>query len=168
MVPYRETVRFGAVYHTLMLGTLAVLAAALTVFLATKVYVGAIAVAAVLPFQLWVCLGCRKFDLLVTDEEFVARHWFLRLRLRLSDIASVQVRDRLELPEPYRGHIKVGPGYHGWKDLKVLVCRGGASVVEIRRKDGLLFIIAPTDATALYEAVRSGSQEAAATEGEAR
>lgn len=143
---YRETIPYGVVYHTIMLAMILVLFALLLIFAATKLYAGVIALSVTLPFIIWVYIGCRKTELIVTTEEFRINYWLTKVKVRVSDMASVQVEERLVLPPPYQGHIKVGYGWHSWPDLKVMVCRKGLQVLEMRKKNGVTVIVTPLNA----------------------
>jgi len=156
---YHETIFFGKVYHGLMWAVILLLAAGLVVFLVTAVYAGAIACGLLLPFIAWTYVGCRKVDLHVTPERFEVRYWFRKLSVRLADITWVEVQDRLTLPRPQQGHIKVFFGWESCGGLEVMAWRRGTPAVEIRKTDGVTILITPLDANKLAEAIRRGIEQ---------
>lgn len=162
---YRETIPFGKVYHGVMGGVILLLVAGLIVFGITGLYAGVIALALTLPFVGWVYVGCRKTDLVVTRECFEVRYWFAKLIIPVNNIASVRVRDEIVLPPSYQGHIKVGYGWHSWRDLKVMVCRRGLPVVEMNTQDGVTVIVTPLRANKLVELLSQRIDQRSNSEG---
>ena len=148
---YQETIPFGKVYHSIMGGLLFLLFAILIAFSITGLFAGMIALLVAIPFVIWVFIGCRKTDLFITNDRFEVRYWFMKLSIPVSNIASVFIRDEIVLPLSYQGHIKVGYGWHSWKYLKVIVCRNGLLVVEIKTKEGVTVIVTPLHADKIVE-----------------
>ena len=62
-----------------MSGVILLLIAALIVCDFTVLFVGVIALGVTLVFVIWIYVGCRKTDLLVTHERFEVRYWFMKL-----------------------------------------------------------------------------------------
>lgn len=151
MILYRETIPFGKLYHGLMLGEILLLAAGLIIFWLNGLGAAAIAFGATILFVGWAFLGCRKTDIAVTQGYFEVRYWFMRLTISLKEILSVKVRDKIVLPHPYQGHIKVGYGGHSLPGLKVVVCRMGLPVLEMNTQDGNTVIVTPLHADKLAQ-----------------
>lgn len=141
-VIYQETIPLGRTYHLVMFGIIIVLLALIVIFIATAIYPGIIATVPTLIFIIWLYAKFQKIELSVTVDEFIVRFWLKTLRISISDIASVEVKDPSLLPPPYRGHVKVSWGYSAWKDLKVIIFYRGSGI-HIRKKNGELVIITP-------------------------
>jgi hypothetical protein len=148
---YRETIPFGKVYHGVMGALMCLLAPGLVVFWLAELYAGVIALGVTVPFVGWAYVGCRKTEMVVTHECFGVRYWFAELTVPLKNILSVRVRDKIVLPPSYQGHIKVGYGWHSWRDLKVMVCRTGLPVLEMNTRDGVTVIVTPLHADRLAQ-----------------
>jgi hypothetical protein len=150
---YQETIPLCRTYHLVMFGIIIVLLALIVIFIATAIYPGIIATVPTLIFIIWLYAKFQKIVLSVTVDEFIIRFWLKTLRISISDIASVEVKDPSILPEPYRGHVKVSWGYSGWKDLKIIIFHRGDGI-HIRKKNGELIIVTPKDPEKLCETLK--------------
>lgn len=150
-VLYREDTPLGVVYHIIMVTIIVALAAGTLVFALTGVYTAALPTALPLVFVVWLYATFRKVTLKVTAERLTVRFWSKTLRVWIEEIESVEIKDSVVLPKPYRDHVTIFWGYCAWSDLKVALFRRHSRAVDIRKKGGELVIVTPKDPEKLHD-----------------
>jgi len=138
---YQEIIPQDRIYYFVMIGVSLFLAVLTIVFIVTKILVGAISTGLTMIFLIFITITTKDAKLIVTDQEFIIKFWFLTFKTKLSDINTVEIKDVSLLPEPYRGHVKFWVrGIKFFDGLMVLRLRDG-DAVHIRTKKGQTIIV---------------------------
>jgi len=141
MVVYREIIPQGRVYYLIMNGGILLLIILTLIFIATNIWAGAVSTSLTAIFLVFVRATTKKAELIVTNQEFIMKFWFLTFKTKLSDIDTVEIKDVSLLPKPYQGHVKFWVrGIKFFDGLRVFRLRDG-DAVHIKTKKGQTIIV---------------------------
>ena len=150
---YKEIIPQDRIYYLIMNGVILFLVILTLIFMVTTLWAGVISTGLTAIFLIFIRATTKKAKLIVTDEEFIMKFWFLTFKTKLSDIDTIEIKDVSLLPEPYQRHVKFWlRGIKFFDGLRVLRLRNG-DAVHIRTREGQTIIVTPANNQALVEAL---------------
>ncbi|RKX69270.1 hypothetical protein DRP53_08735 [candidate division WOR-3 bacterium] len=157
-VIYRERIPLGRSHRLLLSFLIMASAAFFIIFTLANIPLGMLVAAFVLLVLLIVYRSFQKAMLILTKDELLIRSLLPPLRIRVEEISSIEVRDKLVLPEPYQGHIRVGGVfYRSWPDLKILKYRKNG-YLYIGKQNGESIILTPKHPNRLEDLLKKLKQ----------
>ena len=152
-VIYKETVPLGNTYKKIIFVVVVFLAFLTLIFVVVDLSVGVLSTILTAVFVWTIYLTFKDVKLIVTSHEFIIKWWFIKSRITLADIETVEIKDVDDLPIQYKGHVKIYWGVRSFKDLKVVKLRKGKAV-HIKISSGKTIIITAKSNEALVKALQ--------------
>jgi hypothetical protein len=155
---YKEVIPFGKSYKLAMQIVIIMLALLTVIFIYYKLPEGFISSGLTLIFIILIAKTIREVNLYVTDRELVWKWGFLKFKVPISDIITVEIKDVDSIPEIYRGHIKIYWGLINLNELKGFKLRKG-DAVHINTKKGHTIILTPKNNQMLADILKKLKKE---------